>query len=255
MEHFSESTWIRWERERPHPVTCCHRLDRVVHSERTEQDWRRIEALDGFYECFAAVRVVAVDQHSTGTLLPHRIFDVLRSVDDFRLETVELHHQPQQRGDYFLARKNQNVTHSARPKESKTPSNLRTCRFSGAALGSPRYSRNKCPRLSAFHGEGVEKPFSRLPVSALSESTMKELRTALTEQLKRPDGPTQELSMLLRKVGQEAHDKDIKPEQLIIIFKQLWNSLAESLRPQNPDQYELVRQRLVTLCIRAYYAE
>lgn len=84
---------------------------------------------------------------------------------------------------------------------------------------------------------------------------MKELRTALIEQLKRPDGPTQELSILLRKVGQEARDKDIRPEQLIIIFKQLWNSLAESLRPQNPDQYDLVRQRLVTLCIQAYYAK
>jgi hypothetical protein len=84
---------------------------------------------------------------------------------------------------------------------------------------------------------------------------MKELRTALIEQLKGPDGPTQELSTLLRVVAQEAHDRDIKPEQLIIILKQLWNSLAESLRPQNADQYELVRQRMVTLCIRAYYAE
>jgi hypothetical protein len=84
---------------------------------------------------------------------------------------------------------------------------------------------------------------------------MKELRTALIEQLKGPDGPTQELSNLLRVVAQEAHDRDIKPEQLIIILKQLWNSLAESLRPQNADQYELVRQRMVTLCIRAYYAE
>jgi hypothetical protein len=84
---------------------------------------------------------------------------------------------------------------------------------------------------------------------------MKELRTALIEQLKAPDGPTQDLSTLLRLVAQEAHDRDIKPEQLIIILKQLWNSLAESLRPQNADQYELVRQRMVTLCIRAYYAE
>jgi hypothetical protein len=93
------------------------------------------------------------------------------------------------------------------------------------------------------------------PVSSLAENTIKELRSALTEQLRRPDGPTQELSVLLRKIAREAHDQDIKPEQLIIIFKQLWNSLAESLRPQNADQYELVRQRLVTLCIRAYYAE
>ena len=92
-------------------------------------------------------------------------------------------------------------------------------------------------------------------VSSLSESTMKELRTALTEQLERPEGPTPELAELLRKVAREAHQQSIPPEELIVIFKRLWNSLAESLRPQNADQYERVRQRLVTLCIQAYYAE
>ncbi|HCU13522.1 MAG TPA: hypothetical protein DGB72_15505 [Gemmatimonadetes bacterium] len=84
---------------------------------------------------------------------------------------------------------------------------------------------------------------------------MKELRTELTEQLKRPDGPTPELTALLKEVGREAHENDVPPEELIVIFKELWNSLAESLRPQNADQYERVRQRLVTLCIQAYYAE
>jgi hypothetical protein len=84
---------------------------------------------------------------------------------------------------------------------------------------------------------------------------MGELRTALTEQLQQPDRPTQELATLLRKVGREAHDRDIKAEELLVIFKQLWNALTESLRPQNADQYERVRQRLVTLCIQAYYAE
>ena len=92
-------------------------------------------------------------------------------------------------------------------------------------------------------------------VGSLSESTMKELRTALTEQLKRPEGPTPELADLLKKVAREAHEQNIPPEELIVIFKQLWNSLAESLRPQNADQHERVRQRLVTLCIQAYYAE
>jgi len=84
---------------------------------------------------------------------------------------------------------------------------------------------------------------------------MKELRTALVEQFKRPDGPTQELAALVRRVAREAHEQDIRPEQLLVIFKQLWNSLAESLRPQNTDQYERVRERLITLCIQAYYAE
>ncbi|HEY5021039.1 MAG TPA: hypothetical protein VII30_00995 [Gemmatimonadaceae bacterium] len=84
---------------------------------------------------------------------------------------------------------------------------------------------------------------------------MKELRTALTEQLQQPDGPTRELTVLLKKVTREAHDRDIKAEELLVIFKQLWIALAESLRPQNADQYERVRQSLVTLCIQAYYAE
>ena len=92
-------------------------------------------------------------------------------------------------------------------------------------------------------------------MSPLSEVTMKELRTALADQLKRPDSPTPELADLLKRVGKEAHTNSIPPEELIVIFKELWNSLAESLRPQNGDQYERVRQRLVTLCIQAYYAE
>lgn len=92
-------------------------------------------------------------------------------------------------------------------------------------------------------------------MSALSESTLKELRTALTEQLKQPDGPTPELSNVLKKVGREARESNVPPEELIVIFKEQWNSLAEQLRPQNADQYERVRQRLVTLCIQAYYAE
>jgi hypothetical protein len=84
---------------------------------------------------------------------------------------------------------------------------------------------------------------------------MKELRLALTEQLRQPDGPTPELSTVLKRVGREARQSNVPPEELIVIFKDLWNSLAESLRPQNGDQYERVRQRLVTLCIQAYYAE
>jgi hypothetical protein len=94
-----------------------------------------------------------------------------------------------------------------------------------------------------------------MPVSSLSDSTVKELQAALMEQMKSPDGPTPELTELLKKVGAEARQKNIKPEQLIVIFKGLWNSLAESLRPQDPEQQERVRQNLVTLFIQAYYAE
>jgi hypothetical protein len=104
-------------------------------------------------------------------------------------------------------------------------------------------------------GERAGKLFAQLPVSQLSESTMKELQAALTEQLKHPNGPTPELTRLLRQMSVEARQKGMKPEELLVVFKQLWNSLAETLRPQNLELQERVRQNLVTLCIQAYYAD
>jgi hypothetical protein len=102
---------------------------------------------------------------------------------------------------------------------------------------------------------GWRKLFARTAVTSLSDDTMQELRHALTEQLKRPDGPTSEVTDLLRKVAREAREQGVRPEELLVTFKQLWNSLSESFRPQLPDQHEQVRQNLVTLCIQAYYAE
>ncbi len=84
---------------------------------------------------------------------------------------------------------------------------------------------------------------------------MKNLRTAVIEQLKQPGAPIPELVTVLGEAAKEAREKNIPPEQVIVTFKKLWNDLAESLRSQHADQYERLRQRLVTLCIRAYYAE
>ena len=101
----------------------------------------------------------------------------------------------------------------------------------------------------------VGKTIARSHVNSLSESTMKELRAALTEQWKNPEAPTAELSALLQRIAREAREGSVRPEQLLLIFKQHWNSLGESLRPQNTEQFERVRERLVTVCIKAYYAE
>jgi hypothetical protein len=84
---------------------------------------------------------------------------------------------------------------------------------------------------------------------------MQELRSALTEQLKRPEGPAPEVTALLRKVAREAQANGVRPEQLLVAFKETWNSLAETHRPKSPEQYERIRESLVTLCIQAYYAE
>jgi len=84
---------------------------------------------------------------------------------------------------------------------------------------------------------------------------MKELQTALAEQLRRGDTATPELAEVLKKVAREARERNLRPEELLIALKQLWNSLAETMRPYSNDQFERARQNLVTLCIKAYYAE
>jgi hypothetical protein len=84
---------------------------------------------------------------------------------------------------------------------------------------------------------------------------MKELQTALAEQLRRGETPSEELTAVLKRVAREARERNLRPEELLIALKQLWNSLSETMRPQSADQFERVRQNLVTVCIKAYYAE
>ena len=97
--------------------------------------------------------------------------------------------------------------------------------------------------------------FDSTRVSSFSDSSMKNLRNVVVEQLRQPELPTAEMMTSLANVGREARERNIPPEEVIVNFKQLWSELAQSSRPQYPDQYERLRQRLVTLCIQAYYAE
>ena len=92
-------------------------------------------------------------------------------------------------------------------------------------------------------------------MNSFSESTIASLRAAVVEQLQNPDAPSSELVKRVEHLGKEAREQNIPPENVIITFKQLWNDVSESLRPQRHDQYERLRQGLVTQCIRAYYAE
>jgi len=103
--------------------------------------------------------------------------------------------------------------------------------------------------------KGLENHLPYSCVSQLSENTIEQLRAALADQLKNPRDSSPELTKLLRKVGAEAREKKIKPEELVVVFKQLWNSIVESTRPPGSELQERMRQNLVTLCIQAYYAE
>jgi len=197
--------------------------------------------------------MVKIDQHGAQLTVEERVADGLTVPGKLRLESTHFDHQSQQRGDHFFARDYQHVAQRQNPCNERMHGDrqLMDLRATGA-YGIPlRYSCEQMSTLS-FLVERAAELFSRTHVSPLSEATIEELREALIEQLKHQDSPTPRLAKLLRKVGSEAKEKRLKPEELLVVFKQLWNTLSES---GHTDQYERVRQQLVTLCIQAYYAE
>ena len=118
-------------------MTGCHCPHFVLHSERTEEDGSRVQAPDRFDQRVGAVRMVAVHEHNTRAFLPDRIVSAFQSVDELWLEAVELHHQTEQRSDYLFARKNQNVTHSGRPRRVVNTRQLADLRVLWRMAGNP----------------------------------------------------------------------------------------------------------------------
>jgi hypothetical protein len=90
--------------------------------------------------------------------------------------------------------------------------------------------------------------------AALATETIEAVRSALEQYV---DAPVQSngLQTVLRNLAKEAHDKSVLPEQLLVVLKDVWFSLP-SVRRMNDtgDQVQLL-QRVVTMCIKEYYAD
>ena len=88
--------------------------------------------------------------------------------------------------------------------------------------------------------------------SALSERATTALRSALQGQLRQPSAD-HSLRRALRALCVEARTKDLRAEQLIVLFKRAWHSLPESRGPDTRKKQELL-DRLITICVQEYYA-
>lgn len=78
------------------------------------------------------------------------------------------------------------------------------------------------------------------------------LRSALQGHLRQPLADDA-LRRAFRALCVDARERNLRPEQLILIFKQAWSGLPEiQVRSGNPRQ-ELL-DRIVTICIEEYYA-
>lgn len=86
----------------------------------------------------------------------------------------------------------------------------------------------------------------------LTAASVSALRTALIAYLENRETPA--LETALHHIAVEARTNQIHAEQLLIALKDVWFSLPRVRDNNHDDDQARLLQRVVSLCIRAYYA-
>jgi len=93
---------------------------------------------------------------------------------------------------------------------------------------------------------------SGTPSSRLDDETVDAVRQSLRAYLLDSRDPSILQASLLHIAG-EARARDILPEQLLIVLKDVWNTLPEVRSITDPREQIGMLQRVVTMCIKEYY--
>ena len=91
------------------------------------------------------------------------------------------------------------------------------------------------------------------PTATLDPRTVAELRAILGRSVIERNH-TDGLRDLLCRATEEAREKGIRAEQLLIILKEIWYSLPEVVSATSADVETALLQDLVSRCIHEYYA-
>ena len=90
------------------------------------------------------------------------------------------------------------------------------------------------------------------PVTLAAETT-EAVRKALVQYVDAP-AYANGLRDALRNMAGEAHAKSIFPEQLLVALKDIWYALPTVQGIREPADQARLLQRVVTMCIKEYYA-
>jgi hypothetical protein len=93
---------------------------------------------------------------------------------------------------------------------------------------------------------------SLTPSNPLGEETVNAVRLALRAYLRDGSEPNAVQPALLL-MASEAHARSILPEQLLVILKDVWNTLPEVRAMSDSREQIRLLQRVVTMCIKEYY--
>jgi len=92
---------------------------------------------------------------------------------------------------------------------------------------------------------------SRSEPPELHRATLDALQAALSRCLE--GGDVEAVRPVLRRVAREARERGLHAEQLLISLKDVWYAMPK-VRQADVNEQQVLLQRLVTLCIREYYA-
>ena len=102
----------------------------------------------------------------------------------------------------------------------------------------------------------IQRDTGPMPPNALAHETVEAVRRALQLHARATAGePTSELRTALHTLAREAREKAVPPEQLLITLKNVWQSLAEVENSRDFNEQTRMLQRLVTICIKEYFAD
>jgi len=89
---------------------------------------------------------------------------------------------------------------------------------------------------------------------ALEAETIDAVREALDDYVNAPSQPTPLRGALQRMAG-EARQRTMLPEQVLILLKDIWYTLPGVQAITDPNEQVRLLQRVVTMCIKEYYAD
>lgn len=92
--------------------------------------------------------------------------------------------------------------------------------------------------------------------NALAQETVESVRTALERYVGTLAAePAPELRAALHALAQDARAKAVPPEHLLVTLKGIWQSLPAVEKARDHAEQTRVLQRVVTICIREYFAD
>jgi hypothetical protein len=106
------------------------------------------------------------------------------------------------------------------------------------------------PVLMTHHDTGP------MPPNALAQQTVDSVRRALERHVQASSSqPAPELRTALHALACEARERGVAPEQLLITLKGIWQSLPMIESAHDYGEQQRMLQRLVTICIKEYFAD